>query len=248
MRLLLLTAFFPLVLTMFVPAYGRTDLEKASPPAWERQKATPGVVLTLQELRRWTRGSKQGADYRLVVSGLPKDKVFKLWVRNLGREPEFAFFTVYVDSGGDVVFEGPNERVKQVSVSLSDFAKGEPIEYALISTDQTIRAFTPLVVLFPIEAKDGQCHLSVQLGSRRGDLFLVIGQGFEPEGEVTTESRSNGEVLKQKTLLSRDGKFATIVAPAVQGKRSGKASFTASGKGCSPTVDYEWGPPALEPQ
>jgi len=34
----------------------------------------------------------------------------------------------------------------------------------------------------------------------------------------------------------------------VLGKRSGRATFTASGKGCSPTVDYEWGPPALRKQ
>jgi hypothetical protein len=145
------------------------------------------------------------------------------------------------------VFEAPNKKFRQVSVSLSDFAKGEPVEYALISTDQTVRAFTR-VILFPLEAKDGQCLLSMQLGSRRGDLFLVMGEGFEPGGEVMTESRSNGEVLKLKSPLSRDGKFATIVSPAVVGKSSGKASFTASGKGCSPTVDYEWGPPALKSQ
>jgi hypothetical protein len=118
------------------------------------------------------------------------------------------------------------------------------MEYALISTDQTMRAFAR-VVLFPIEARDGQCLLSVQLGSRGGDLFLVMGEGFEPEGEVATESQSEGEVVKGRSRPSPDGKFATVVASAVVGRRSGRASFTASGKGCSPTVDYEWGPAAL---
>jgi hypothetical protein len=238
------------VLTVVTHAYSQTDLEKASPPAWEPRNATPGVQLTLQELRRWTKGPKQGVDYGLVVSGLPKDKVFKLWHKNLGREPEFTSLTVYLNSSGEVVFEGSDRKrgmLKQVRLSVVDFAKGEPLEYALISTDQTVRAFTR-VVLFPIEAKDGECLLSVELASREGDLFLVIGQGFESEGEVTTESRSDGEVLKGKQPLSHDGKFANIASPAVKGKRSGKASFTAFGKGCNPTVDYEWGPPALKSQ
>ena len=58
MRLLVVTASLPLMLTVFTPAYSQTDLEKASPSAWERQNATPGVVLTLQELRRWTKRSQ----------------------------------------------------------------------------------------------------------------------------------------------------------------------------------------------
>lgn len=138
-------------------------------------------------------------------------------------------------------------KFEHVRLSLYDFAKGEPMEYALISADQAVRAFTR-VVLFPIEAKDGECVLSVQLGSREGDLFLVMGRGFEPEGDVTIESHSNGEVLRDRSRLSRDGKFATVVAPPVEGRHSGKASFTASGKGCNPTVEYEWGPPALKKQ
>jgi len=241
-RPLLLGASLPLMLILSTHAYSQADSKKESPPPWEFQNATPGVVLTLQELRRWTKDSKQGADYRVVVSGLPKDKIFKLWQKNLGREPEFVFLTVYLDDSGDLVFEAPNKKFRQVSVSLSGLAKGEPVEYALISTDQTVRAFTR-VILFPIESKDGPCLLSMQLGSPRGDLFLVIGQGFEPDGEATTESRSDVEVLRNKVRLTRDGKFATVVAPAVVGKRSGKASFTASAKDCSPTVDYEWGAP-----
>ncbi len=225
-------------------AYGQTDVEKLSPHAFELRNATPGITLTLQEMRRWMKGPKHGVDYRLGVSGLPKDKRFKLWQKNLGREPALAFFTVYLDGSGDVVFETAAEKFKEVRLSLYDFARGEPMEYALISTDQTMQAFAR-VVLFPIEARDGQCLLSVQLGSREGDLFLVMGEGFEPEEEVATESQSEGEVVKGRSRPSREGKFATVVAPAVVGRRSGRASFTASGKGCSPTVDYEWGPAAL---
>jgi hypothetical protein len=247
MRLASLASSLLLVLTVSTHVSGQTDSEKAPPPAWELRNAAPGVVLTLEELRRRTRGAKQLVDYRLVVSGLPKDKTFKLWSKSLDRPPDFAFLTVYHDSSGDLVFEGGGERFKEVKISLSDFAKGEPIEYALISTDQAIQAYTR-VVLFPIEAKDGPCVLSVQLGSRRGDVFLVMGQGFEPEGEVTIKSHSEGEVVSGTSPLSRDGKFATVVTPAVRGKRSGKASFTASGKDCSPTVDFEWGPPALRKQ
>jgi hypothetical protein len=55
-------------------AYGQTDVETVSPPAWELRNATPGIKLTLQEMRRWMKGRKHGVDYRLGVSGLPKDK------------------------------------------------------------------------------------------------------------------------------------------------------------------------------
>jgi hypothetical protein len=55
-------------------AYGQTDVEKVSPPAWELRNATPGIRLILQETGRWMKGPKHEVDYRLGVSGLPKDK------------------------------------------------------------------------------------------------------------------------------------------------------------------------------
>ena len=217
-----------------------------SSPPWGPQNVTPGAVLTLQELGRGTKDGKQVVQYRLVGSGFPQGKSYKVWFRNVGASPSAWKLDFYVDNSGELIGnDGP--ALAAITLNAAHFAKGEPLEAMVISTDQTVKAFAKAIP-FPIEAKEGRCRLWLELASRKGGLFMVFAEGFEPEEEVATVSRSNGEVLQQKIKASGDGKLPPIGLLPAAVSRQYAANYTVISKSCNLTVLYEWGPPALKTQ
>jgi hypothetical protein len=110
--------------------------------------------------------------------------------------------------------------VEPLFLSADDYSKGQPFDVALVSTDETIKAYAK-VIPFPIEAEEGRCRLWVELASPKADGFLIQGEGFEPDEEVTTTSRSNGEVLEGTHKVPPDGKLFAVVLPVVIGKQEG---------------------------
>jgi hypothetical protein len=204
-------------------------------------------VLTLQEIERKRMNGKTVVSYEVVVFGVPEGKKLALWAKHLGSLPkplEKEYEGLSLDPSGKLVWkkDGVPETVKLV---LVDFSKGEPYEVALISSDQSVKAFGKVIPV-PIEVTEGRCHLSVEIVSPKGDSFAIRGDGFEPDEEVTTTSRSGGEVLEDKTRVSARGTFLTVIFPGVIGKQADLASFTASGKFCKPMVRYDWGPSAFK--
>ena len=119
---------------------------------------------------------------------------------------------------------------------------------ALVDNQNRILTFTKTIP-FPIAAKgEGRCHLWVELGSLSGTLFAIYGEGFEPGEEINFVVRSENEETNGRRKLRENGKFATILFPAVIGKQSGLATYTATGQRCNLKVEFEWGPPALKLQ
>ena len=243
----LITRSFPACLFWLVLGVTLAGLAAVQPLAeWGSKYATPGVMLTVSELRRDTKGGKTIVVYKLTTSGLPQDKVYTLWSKELGREAEAPWSGLRLDTSGNVLVE-QSGKAGEFRLTLSEYARGEPLEVMLVSNDRTQRGYARIIP-HPIEAKGSSCRLSAQVGSQRGDVFGILGEGFEPGEEVVTESRSNGEVVQSKQVIPTDGKFGVVVTPGVTGKQSGTASFTVTGKNCTVSLSYEWGPSALKPQ
>ncbi len=207
---------------------------------WGPRYATPGVELTLQEVKRQRVSGKMRVDYTLLVSGFPEGKSFTLWAKPFGSSPILLkqFGELYVDPSGKFVAE--KKTLRGIHLSALDYSKGEPYEVALISTDQTIKAFAKVIPI-PVATKEGRCRLWMELVSANGTAFAINGEGFEPDEGVTTTSRSDGEVMESKHKASPEGKLFAIVFPAVIGKPAGSASYTVVSRFCSLTVEYEWG-------
>src|SRR5574337_1211097 len=137
----------------------------------------------------------------------------------------------------------PFARGSKVTFHFYKMFRGEPANFALVSTDidQTVKAFAHFVP-FPLRAKgDSGCSLSMELLSPKGRLLGFIGEGFKPDEEVTTVSRSGGEIQEGKQKATADGKFAAFIDPGVIGSAGGVASFQASGEACEVILNYEWG-------
>jgi predicted enzyme related to lactoylglutathione lyase len=219
------------------------------PITWIPKFATPGVRLTFQEQSQTTVEGRPAVTYSVDITGLPKDKTYALWQKWLdGKIALFGQF--HFDDSGVLVGSLGSERsinqkmpLSKVTFHFYQMFRGEPANFALVSTDidQTVKAFANFVP-FPLQAKgDGGCSLSMELLSQKGRLFGFMVEGFKPDEEVTTVSKSGGEILEEKQKAPADGRFAAIGDPGVIGSAGGSASFQASGKACEVILNYEWG-------
>ena len=179
----------------------------------------------------------------LLWMGLPTDKVYHLWQKKLDEVEPIQYqmeLSLQGEVGGALV---SRETEQVVLIKAGTFAKGEAWQLALISEDKTIMAFVKEMP-DPIESRQGDYRIWVELASPDGDRFIIWGEGFEPDKELDTTSTSDGELMKSKTKVGKDGRFMIIHFPAVVGKEDGLATFSVVGKAGEVTVSYEWGLPA----
>ncbi len=130
-------------------------------------------------------------------------------------------------------------------LTVHAFTPGEWTEMALISADGAVKAFARATP-FPIEGRDGQCHVWMEPIAREARALSLHGGGFTPREKLTAKSRSNGEVLPGEITVEEDGSFGRrgtldLLLPGVAGKRGGNATYTVEGKSCKVVVNYHWG-------
>jgi hypothetical protein len=198
--------------------------------------------------------------YRLEAKGFPEGKQYTLWNKLSGEATPQVFLTGFVVDGlsGRILCPGASfppskqevdQRMQKrqcplpldhLNLNAYRYHKGEPYEYALISTDQAVRGFAKTFP-FPLEARDGSCQLHAEriYPSR---AVAIEGKGFVPGEKVSTMSESSGEVLPSTETVSDEGELAVhIVDPGVIGRRGGTAQFRVVAKSCQLTLEYAWG-------
>ena len=243
----------------------------AKDPDWGPKFATPGITLVLKESARDTAASwqahavaglggifttkpswkKEGIHseviYRLEVSGLPQGKKYSVWFKEFAGSAVELRIEFKSDGSGRFYSEKKKSKLylDEMTIAALDYSKGEPFEVAVISSDKKIKTFAKAYPI-PIEAREGNCRIWMELISPDGNAFVVQGEGFQPEKELTTTSRSDGEVIESKVKVGSDGTFGAGLLPAVEGKKSGTASYTVVSGSCSLTLEYEWGAAAFE--
>ena len=177
----------------------------------------------------------------------------------IGFEPNERFFMeFYKYLPGDL---GDNRRefyteglliVKSVengeafTLGLQEFPPGEPFHVILLNSDEDELA-SARTVPNPIEVHgQDECALFIIIGDSTGEIFLVEGEGFEPNEEIEFTSVSEGETLPSTISAESDGSFENILLPAVIGKDSGNASIAAKGMKCDLYLEYSWGAAAFD--
>ena len=222
--------------------------EEGDWPEWGPTYATPGLELTLEEVKRESIDNDAAVVYHLLASGFAGNKIYGVWVRRLGRAPELVLTDLHVHRSGSLIL-GRGRMLEEILFTAVRFARGEPYEIGVISIEGGLRAFAKSIP-FPITAKGygGRCRLTVELLSPKGTTFAIEGEGFDRHEELVTRSQSDGEVIEHTIETTRQEGFLTILLPAVIGVREGPATFSAMGKFCNATVEYQWGPSALEPE
>jgi hypothetical protein len=221
-------------------------LDQQAPPsildcgsAW---KSTAGASLDLQELSRApSRGGSTGVTYKAVTTGLPAGNPLALIVRRLKQGCQTYTTNALVDASGTLV--GPSGR--ESHITLDEASKGEPFDIALVTLDGNTVGFAH-VVPFPIKVTGpDKCEMDVELSSADGMAFLIRGAGYQPGETINVTDRSEDEVITDQITAQQDGTWLSIEFPAVVGKPSGNASYSASGQRCQLTLPFAWGSDAL---
>lgn len=190
--------------------------------SWEPVRPTPGAQIKLEKT--------SGPFFVMRASGFPADKKYVLMMKYLdGKIGAVPIDDIQALIGG------------KFSFVYSNVYRGEPIEYAVISIDETVRAYTRIIP-FPLEAKSNKgCQLAMSLVSPDLTNFAINAEGFGKGEVVQTTSRSGQETLVSKITASDDGGFVVIIAPGVVGQTGGEATFEATSPSCTLQIKYDWG-------
>jgi hypothetical protein len=209
---------------------------------WGERFNSAGAKLTYKEIARTKIQGKTIITYNLFASGLPKDKDYVLCILNVGSDPR-AVANAFINTDGKVVnvLADPAHHVAEDPINAKVFGgKGEPIQFALISGDDTSRAFAEIIP-FPIEESAGPCHLSaIETGPYYFGILIRL-TGFQPGEDLNLEQRSENEGEESKAKADANGTYNAALFPFVKGKRFGKARFFVTAKSCKIGIEFPWG-------
>jgi hypothetical protein len=232
---------FVLTLAAFLSVAGCRAQTVPSRDQWGEKFNSPGAKLTYKDIGRTTIQGRTVITYNLFASGLP-DQHYVLCILNVGSDPK-AVTDAYINRDGKVVnvLADPDHHVAEDPINAKVFGgKGEPIQFALISDDDHLRAFAQ-VIPFPIEETSGPCHLSaIETGPYYFGVFIRI-MGFQPDEDLSIDQRSENESGHQSGKADPQGSYNASLFPFVKGKRSGKARFVVTAKSCKIGIEFPWG-------
>jgi hypothetical protein len=212
---------------------------------------SPGVDLTLKEIDRTPTTDRTLVKYQLYATGMPTDLTYTLFKVQISGKILKQLDGVTIDSKGRAICAGRTGTCSgsepNSPIDLEFFAgKGEPIRLSLASNDNSrVRGFISATP-FPNAATDKGCRLKSILGTPKGEVTYVQGNGFEPNEELTMDSESYGEKNHGVSKAEADGSYFSVAMPNVLGKESGTTTWSVKGKNCNPKLTFAWGTYHLE--
>jgi hypothetical protein len=213
---------------------------------WDKS-TSPGVKTEVLLIKKEQANGKPFIQYRLKVSGAPKNKLY-----NLIAWPIMVAQPATIMEGLAIAADGtvgcpPNsnrscaQRFKGAELKLTYTpALGEIYRHALISEDHATRVFFSIVPA-PMVEHDKACSLEVIRLSPRFELALIRGKGFTPGELISFHTQSYQEVHDSQPKVSPQGEFWATLSPFVKGRTMGTTQVVVKGKSCSPTLSFEWG-------
>ena len=212
---------------------------------------SPGVDLSLREIKRWRAADRTLVKYEVYVTGLPSNVTYALVKIQISGKVIKQLDGITLNSDGRAICAGTQGTCRGSTanspIELVFFAgKSEPIRLGLISNDEShVKGFIQTIP-FPTSVTDKGCTLQSILGTPKGEITYVQGSGFEPNEELTTDGESYGEKNHSIAKAEADGSYFAAAMPNVLGKISGTTTWSVKGKNCNPTLTFSWGTYQLE--
>jgi hypothetical protein len=185
--------------------------------------------------------------YRIYVPGVPETKKYALTVWKIGSEPRPVPGDIYVNGKGLLMVRKPNQGqedsdfVGEDELHLSvQAALGEPIRYALASSDKQL-VIAGTVVPFPLEATDRGCRLEVRLATPDADAVLISADGLPANADVPLQLVSAGVTDAASFHADAQGHAVTTDLPFVADQDHGFLRVTVDTHECSTAVEIPWG-------
>jgi hypothetical protein len=213
---------------------------------WDKS-TTQGAKAEVQLIKKDQANGRPLIQYRLKITGAPKNKLYNLiaWPITV-PEPATIMEGLAIAADGTVGCP-PNsdrscaQRFKGAELKLTYTpAIGEIYRHALISEDHQSRIFFTIVPA-PMIEHDRSCSMEVVRLSPRFELALIRGRGFTPGEAVAFHTQSYQEAHDSQPKVDASGEFWAVLTPFVKGRTMGTMEVSARGKGCAPTLSFEWG-------
>jgi hypothetical protein len=213
---------------------------------WD-SSTTKGAKVDIQLIKKTQVDGKPVMQYRLKVSGAPKNKLYTLmaWPITVAQ-PATMMDGLAIAADGTVGCP-PNsdrncaQRMKGAELKLTYTPGiGEIYRHALISEDHATRIFFSIVPA-PMMEQDKGCSLEIVRLSPRFELALIRGKGFTPGEQVSFHTQSYQEAHDSQPKVNAQGEFWATLSPFVKGRTMGTTQVAVKGKSCAPTLSFEWG-------
>ena len=109
--------------------------------------------------------------------------------------------------------------------------------FVLLVSEFGLTSAQPADLPLIAQDSDGPCRMSVRGG---GNYFAIEVSGLVRSEELVVTSASEGEVISRVTKAGPDGTYTAVDIPLVQGKSSGRGTFTVKGSRCEVRASYPW--------
>jgi len=213
---------------------------------WD-SSTTKGAKVDVLLIKKDQADGKPVMQYRLKVSGAPKDKLYSLmaWPITIPR-PATMMDGLAIAADGTVGCPPNSNRscaqhMKGAELKLTYTPGiGEIYRHALISEDHNSRIFFSIVPA-PMVEEDKGCSLEIVRLSPRFELALIRGKGFTPGEQITFRTQSYQEVHDQQPKANPQGEFWATLSPWVKGRTMGTTQVSVKGRACAPALSFEWG-------
>lgn len=213
---------------------------------WD-SSTTKGAKVEVQQIKKAQAEGKPVMQYRLKVSGAPKNKLYTLmaWPITIPR-PATMMDGLAIAADGTVGCP-PNstrscaQHMKGAELKLTYTPGiGEIYRHALISEDHNSRIFFSIVPA-PMVEQDKKCSLEIVRLSPRFELALIRAKGFAAGEQITFHTQSYQEVHDSQATVNPLGEFWATLTPFVKGRTMGTTEVAVKSKSCAPALSFEWG-------
>lgn len=213
---------------------------------WDNS-TTAGAKAEVQLIKKDQSNGKPVMQYRVKVSGAPKNKLYSLiaWPIML-PEPATMMEGLAIAADGTVGCPPDSkrncaQRIKGAELKLTySPGLGEIFRHALISEDHQSRIFFSIVPA-PMVQSDKSCSLELLELKPGFGLAVVRGKGFQPGENLAFHTQSYQEVHDSQPTVNPQGEFWAMLSPWVRGRTTGTTEIRVRGQNCAPTLSFEWG-------
>jgi hypothetical protein len=147
---------------------------------------------------------------------------------------------VVVSSGVRSDESGRLQNLETTAFYREDDDRGESLQIEVVADDGSVYAVDK-VFPFPIEAKDGPCHVYAEVANATRDGYFLWLDGFQPGEDVQIRSADSCDVQEGTRMIGPDGRSMVGVlhcGPA------GMAVFSVSAQHCKVVLAYGYRPQA----
>src|SRR4029077_1863846 len=193
---------------------------------WDK-KTTPGAKVDVLLTRKDQVDGKPAVQYRVKVSGAPKNKFYSLMAWPITLPVPATMMEGLVIAADGTVGCPPDstkscaQHMKGAELKLTYTPGiGEIYRHALVSEDRAAALFFSIVPA-PMIEHDKTCSLEIVRLTPKFELAVIRGKGFVPGDQLSFHTLSYQEAHDSLPKVNAQGEFWAVLSPYIKGRTMG---------------------------